>query len=62
MLKVETVSVDSISIWPKSLLYNPFEKWLKLLPLSSPMLLTNSCEVKRIIYQANIDCDIAGYK
>ena len=22
----------------------------------------NSCQTKRIIYQANIDCDIAGYK
>ena len=24
--------------------------------------LPNSCQTKRIVYQANIDCDIAGYK
>ena len=35
---------------------------LPLPPLPPPMLLTNSCEIKRIIYQANIDFDIAGYK
>ena len=24
--------------------------------------LSNSCQIKSTIYQANIDCDIAGYK